>query len=132
MVPIALDSVSLSKMRRFERKAYRYMDLYRQRDGRRLTAAQVEWSVKKFTSHRRISDFIFKEEDGVCKGLMPRPKTAEEIAAANAEKAARAAARALVQPVVVADAVVDNMEVVVDVVVVVDPVVVATLVHHAT
>ncbi len=74
LVPQALDAVALDTMRAFERKAYRYMDLYRNKfGGERLTPAQVEWSVKKFRSHRRISDFIFKEENGKVMGLAPTP-----------------------------------------------------------
>ncbi len=45
-------------------------------NGLRLTPQQVEWSVKVFKSHRRVSDFIFKEEKGtgVCLGVAPKPK----------------------------------------------------------
>lgn len=92
MVPVALDSVSLSKMRKFECKAYRYMDLYRQKNGVRLTASQVEWSVKVFKSHRRVSDFIFKEENGVCKGVVPKPKPAVAVAVPAAAAVVEAAA----------------------------------------
>ncbi len=101
MVPTALDSVSLSKMRRFERKAYRYMDLYRQKNGVRLTASQVEWSVKVFRSHRRVSEFIFKEENGVCKGVAPKPKPVVVAAPAVAEVVVPVVVAPVLEPAVV-------------------------------
>ena len=56
MVPKALDSVSISKIRKFARKSYRYMDAYRITDsgGNSSTCKQVEFSVKKYRGHRKI------------------------------------------------------------------------------
>ena len=59
IVPRALDSVSLSTIRRFARKCDRYIDAYREKDGgTRLTTAQVEHAVKKYKSHRAIPSSI--------------------------------------------------------------------------
>ena len=55
------NSITAVNMRRFARKAYRYMDAYRGRNGEKLTPYQVEWAVKKFKHHRIISDAIFNE-----------------------------------------------------------------------
>jgi transposase len=57
----AFSSVSIVEMRRFARKAYRYMDAYLGRNGQSLTPYQVEWAVKKYKHHRRINDSIFEE-----------------------------------------------------------------------
>lgn len=56
LVPKALDSVSLVKIRKFARKTYRYMDAYRVRDsnGNSLNTRQIEYAVKKFRGHRKI------------------------------------------------------------------------------
>lgn len=53
-VPEALDSVSLTTIRRFARKAWRYMDAYR----RGLTGRVAEYAVRKYRSHRRIPNEI--------------------------------------------------------------------------
>lgn len=47
-VPLALDSVSLSMIRKFARKSYRYIDAYRVRDSdnNSLTTKQIEYAVK--------------------------------------------------------------------------------------
>lgn len=61
-VPMALNSVSLSRIRRFARKSERYIDAYRLKDGNvRLTPAQVEYAVKKYRSHRKIPEKILEE-----------------------------------------------------------------------
>ena len=61
-VPMALNSVPLTTIRRFARKSERYMDAYRPKNGNvRLTAAQVEYAVKKYRSHRRIPEKILEE-----------------------------------------------------------------------
>lgn len=57
-VPKALDEVPLSKMRKFARKSYRYMDAYREKDGVALSPKEAEWRVKKYKSHRRIPEII--------------------------------------------------------------------------
>ena len=49
-VPEILDSITLSEIRRYARKAWRYMDAYY--NG--LNAEEAERAVKKFKSHRRI------------------------------------------------------------------------------
>lgn len=56
IVPVALNSVSLSKIRKFARKSYRYIDAYRVRgtDGNSLTPKQIEYAVKKYRQHRKI------------------------------------------------------------------------------
>ena len=53
----ALESVSISKIRKFFRKSYRYMDAYRITDfgGSSLTCRQIEYAVKKYRGHRIIS-----------------------------------------------------------------------------
>jgi hypothetical protein len=56
LVPQSLESVSLSKIRKFARKSYRYMDAYRINDsgGNSLTPRQIEYAVKKYRGHRKI------------------------------------------------------------------------------
>ena len=56
LVPKALDSVNISKIRKFARKSYRYMDLYRIKDsgGNSLSCPQIEYAVKKYRRHRKI------------------------------------------------------------------------------
>lgn len=62
IVPLALNTVSLTRIRKFARKSERYIDAYRPKDGDiRLTAAQVEYAVKKYRSHRRIPGKIMTE-----------------------------------------------------------------------
>ena len=62
IVPIALSSVCLTRVRKFARKSERYIDAYRPKDGDvRLTAAQVEYAVKKYRSHRKIPGKIMTE-----------------------------------------------------------------------
>ena len=58
-VPLALDSVSLNSIRKFERKSARYMDCYR----KGLNMKQAEYAVKKYKSHRKIPDSILTEID---------------------------------------------------------------------
>ena len=50
-VDVALDSVDLPTIRRFARKSFRYMDLYRQG----ITGKLAEYACKKF---RRIDVFL--------------------------------------------------------------------------
>ena len=56
IVPEALSSVSLAKIRKFARKSYRYIDAYRVRgaNGNSLNPKQIEYAVKKYRQHRRI------------------------------------------------------------------------------
>ena len=63
VVPVALNSVSLAKIRRFARKSYRYMDAYRVRgsDGNSLTSKQIEYAVKRYRQHRKIPLRILNE-----------------------------------------------------------------------
>lgn len=49
-VPRALDSVNIITIRKFARKSWRYMELYREG----LTGKLAEYACKKFKSHRRI------------------------------------------------------------------------------
>lgn len=60
-VPMALNSVSLSSIRKFSRKSERYIDAYRLKGEVRLTLAQVEYAVKKYRSHRRIPAKVLEE-----------------------------------------------------------------------
>lgn len=53
-VPEALASVSLAEIRRYARKAFRWMDIYR----KGLTGATAEYAVKKYRSHRRVPDNV--------------------------------------------------------------------------
>ena len=57
IVPQSLESVSLIKIRRFARKAWRYMDIYQ----KGISGKLAEYAVKKYRSHRRISDEIIEE-----------------------------------------------------------------------
>jgi hypothetical protein len=56
LVPQALESVSIAKIRKFARKSYRYMDAYRVKDsgGSSLNIQQIEYAVKKYRGHRKI------------------------------------------------------------------------------
>ncbi|GBC21156.2 hypothetical protein RIR_jg24235.t1 [Rhizophagus irregularis DAOM 181602=DAOM 197198] len=57
IVPQSLESVSLITIRRFARKAWRYMSLYQKGIGGKL----AEYAVKKYRSHRRIPDEVIEE-----------------------------------------------------------------------
>ena len=50
----ALESVPLKTIRRHAQKCFRYMDVYR----KDLTGKAVEYAVKKYRSHRRVSNSI--------------------------------------------------------------------------
>jgi hypothetical protein len=65
LVPKALNSVALSKIRKFARKSYRYMDAYRitGSGGNFLTCKQIEYAVKKFRGHRKIPIRIMESEN---------------------------------------------------------------------
>lgn len=56
-VPEALDSISLITIRKFARKSWRYMDIYR----KGITGKVAEYAVKKYKSHRRVPDTIYNE-----------------------------------------------------------------------
>ena len=49
-VPLALNSVSLKKIRKFARRSWRFMDAYR--NG--LTGIEALYAVKRYKSHRKI------------------------------------------------------------------------------
>ena len=55
IAPKALDSVAVSKIRKFARKSYRDMDAYRVTgsEGNFLTCKQIEHAVKKYRGHRK-------------------------------------------------------------------------------
>jgi len=57
IVPEGLGSVGITTIRKFARKAWRYMDLYR--NG--ITDKLVEYAAKKYKSHRRIPDYVIAE-----------------------------------------------------------------------
>ena len=65
LVPKALDSVSLTKIKKFARKSYRYMDAYRitSSGGNSLTCKQIEYAVKRYRGHRKIPIRILETED---------------------------------------------------------------------
>jgi hypothetical protein len=54
VVPRALASVELLTIRKFARRAQRYMDAYR----KGLSQAQAEFAVRKYHSHRRIPNAV--------------------------------------------------------------------------
>jgi len=56
-IPLALESVPLSTIRRCARKCFRYMEAYRYG----LTGKQLEFAVKKYKSHRKIPSTILQE-----------------------------------------------------------------------
>ena len=56
-VPRALDSVNLVTIRRFARKTWRYMDLYRHG----ITGKLAEYAAKKYKLHRRIPEDAWDE-----------------------------------------------------------------------
>ncbi|CAG8500594.1 9239_t:CDS:2 [Scutellospora calospora] len=60
-VPQALESVSLTKIRQYTQKAFRFIDIYR----KGLTGKVAEYAIKKYCSHRCISDTILNEIDVV-------------------------------------------------------------------
>jgi hypothetical protein len=65
LVPKALDSVSICKIRKFARKSYRYMDAYRIKssDGNSLSTQMIEYAVKKYRGHPKIPFRIFENDD---------------------------------------------------------------------
>ena len=58
-VPPALASVPLTTIRRYARKAFRYMDVYR----KGLTGQAAEFAVRKYRSHRRVPDSVLQSID---------------------------------------------------------------------
>jgi hypothetical protein len=59
VVPEALDSVSLTRIRKYARRSFRYMDAYR----KGLNIKQAEYAVKKYKQHRVIPQSILTELD---------------------------------------------------------------------
>jgi hypothetical protein len=57
IVPEALDSISSITIRKFARKSWRYMDIYR----KGISGKLAEFAVKKYKSHRRVPDNIYNE-----------------------------------------------------------------------
>lgn len=57
VVPTALESVDTITIRRFARKAWRYMDLYR--NG--ITGKLAEYAARKYKSHRCIPEYVLSE-----------------------------------------------------------------------
>ena len=57
IVPEALDSVPLITIRKFARKSWRYMDIYR----KGISGKMAEFAVKKYKSHRHVPDTIYNE-----------------------------------------------------------------------
>lgn len=58
-VPKALVSVPVSKIRKFARKSWRYMDAY----NRGLEGRIAEWAVNKYKTHRRLPENVEKQID---------------------------------------------------------------------
>ncbi len=56
-VPEALDSISLVEIRRFARKSWRYMDIYR----KGITGKLAVFAEKKYKSHRRVPDDVLNQ-----------------------------------------------------------------------
>ncbi|RIA99536.1 hypothetical protein C1645_811341 [Glomus cerebriforme] len=56
-IPEALDSISLITIRKFARKSWRYMDIYR----KGITGKVAEYAVKKYNSHHHVPDTIYNE-----------------------------------------------------------------------
>ncbi|KAJ7612968.1 hypothetical protein B0H17DRAFT_903782, partial [Mycena rosella] len=50
LVPEALDQVKVANIRRYFHRCYRYMDAYKSG----LNIQQAAYTVKKYTSHRRV------------------------------------------------------------------------------
>jgi hypothetical protein len=63
LVPKALDSVSICKIRKFVRKSYRYVDAYciKSSDGKSSSTQMVKYAVKKYRGHRKNSFSHFKK-----------------------------------------------------------------------
>ncbi|AYV87071.1 MAG: hypothetical protein Sylvanvirus22_10 [Sylvanvirus sp.] len=64
VVPQALDATSLMTIRKFFNHCWRYMKAYNHTDPStqtRLSANQVEWAIKKYSSHRRLKDSDLSE-----------------------------------------------------------------------
>ena len=57
VVPRALGSVSLTKIRRFARRSERYMSAYKLG----LTGKAAVFAVKKYRSHRRVPTSVLEE-----------------------------------------------------------------------
>jgi hypothetical protein len=57
IVPAALESVNIVTIRKFARKAWRYMDLYK----KGITGKLAEYAAKKYKSHRCIPDYVLAE-----------------------------------------------------------------------
>ncbi|KAJ3854099.1 hypothetical protein EV368DRAFT_73097 [Lentinula lateritia] len=58
-VRMALDSVSLSTMRHFARRAWKFIDAYR----KGLNGVQAAWAAKRYRGHRMLPDWILAEFD---------------------------------------------------------------------
>jgi hypothetical protein len=57
VVPAALESVDTKMIRKFARKAWRYMDLYRND----ITGKLAEYAAKKYKSHHCIPEYVLAE-----------------------------------------------------------------------
>jgi hypothetical protein len=61
VVPDALNSVQLAHIRRNARHCFRYMDAYRERNGRTLSTEQVKYAMQHYSSHRKVPLSYFDE-----------------------------------------------------------------------
>ena len=57
-VPESLESVPLITIRKFSRKCWRYIDLYKNS----LSEKLVEYAVKKYKTHRRIPNVFIRNK----------------------------------------------------------------------
>ena len=58
-VPLALNSVSLCKIRRFARRCYRFMSAYRLG----LSGRAAIFAAKKYKSHRKVPESVLMDID---------------------------------------------------------------------
>ncbi|KAJ7678826.1 hypothetical protein B0H17DRAFT_1206595 [Mycena rosella] len=67
LVPEALDQVKVANIRRYFHRCYRYMDAYKSG----LNIQQAAYTVKKYTSHRRVPASVW-EDEGVRRRATPK------------------------------------------------------------
>ena len=56
-VPLALNSIPISSIRKYACRSFRYMDAYR----KGLTLNAAEYAVKKYRSHRKIPNSVLHD-----------------------------------------------------------------------
>ena len=73
ILPVTLDRVPLSSIRKFARKCWRYMDAYRSKDGHYLTPRQIEYAVRRYRGHRTIPQSVLKDLEYNSKKVRAQP-----------------------------------------------------------